>query len=462
METCPELGTPAIPGRPSRFRSHPDAAFRSTNGVGIATIKDFGAEPSRPVSLLCTLHTRQSPDEWQHSLPACSLALTGRDLHPLDFIKRFRLLHLWFLRFHTSPSAMAVLFIHFIAVLARLLGPGGVRSIVAESLLLKHQLLIVNRSRQRSPNLSASDRILAGLLALLVRPTRLLRSAIVLKPSTLLGPHKAMSKRKYRMLFSPKHRRKPGPKGPSAELIHVVVEMKQRNPNWGCPRIAQQIALAFNIQIDKDVVRRILAQHYRPGQDSGGPSWLTFLGHMKDSLWSMDLFRCESATLRTHWVLVVMDQYTRRIIGFGVHAGTVDGVALCRMFNRAIRGQPWLPKYLSSDHDPLYKFHQWQANLRILEVTEIKSIPYVPRSHPFVERLVGTLRREYLDHTLFWTTADLENKLLDFRTYFNNHRTHNSREGQTPDTPVSRPIANLRSFRWQPHCRALYQTPVPA
>jgi hypothetical protein len=128
-----------------------------------------------------------------------------------------------------------------------------------------------------------------------------------------------MSKRKYRMLFSPNRHRKPGPKGPSAELIHLVIQMKQRNPNWGCPRIAQQIALAFHIQIDKDVVRRILARHYRPGQDSGGPSWLTFLGHMKDSLWGMDLFRCESATLRTHWVLVVMDQYTRRIIGFGVH-----------------------------------------------------------------------------------------------------------------------------------------------
>ena len=89
---------------------------------------------------------------------------------------------------------------------------------------------------------------------------------------------------------------------------------------------------------------------------------------------------------------------TRRIIGFGVHAGTVDGVALCRMFNRAIRGQRWLPKYLSSDHDPLYKFHQWQANLRILEVTEIKT---VPQSHPFAERLIGTIRREYSDHMLF-------------------------------------------------------------
>src|SRR6059058_4403689 len=170
----------------------------------------------------------------------------------------------------------------------------------------------------------------------LVRPTRLLRSAIVLKPSTLLGLHKALSKQKYRMLFCPNRRLKPGPKGPRAELIRAVVEMKQRNPNWGCPRIAQQIALAFHIQINKDVVRRILGHHYQPGHSSGGPSWLTFLGHMKDSLWSMDLFRCESATLRTHWVLVVMDQYTRRIIGFGVHAGAVDGVTLCRMFNRAI------------------------------------------------------------------------------------------------------------------------------
>src|ERR1700731_4520297 len=106
---------------------------------------------------------------------------------------------------------------------------------------------------------------------------------------------------------------------------------------------------------------------------------------MKDSLWSIDLFRCESATLRSYRVLVVMDQYTRRIIGFGVHAGTLNGVALCRMFNRAIRGQLWMPKYISSDNDPLYRFHQWQANLRILEATEIKTIPYVPLSHPFVK-----------------------------------------------------------------------------
>jgi transposase InsO family protein len=357
---------------------------------------------------------------------------------------------------------LVILFVHVIATLARLWGPGGIRSVVAESVLVKQQLLILNRSRQRSPHLRTSDRLVAGLCAFLLRPARLIRSAIVLKPSTLLSLHQALRNRKYRRLFSSKRRGRPGPKGPTKEVIEAAVQMKQRNPTWGCTRIAQQIALAFDLPIDKDVVRRILASHYRPGQDSDGPSWLTFIGHLKDSLWSADLFRCESAVLRAHWILVVMDQYTRRIIGFGLHAGAVDGSALCRMFNHAIRGNCSIPKYLSSDNDPLYRFHQWQANLRILDVAEIKTVPYVPLSHPFVERLIGTLRRECLDPTLFWTTADLESKLLDFKTYFNHHRTHSARAGRPPDEVPTRPVANLQSYRWESHCRGLYQTPIAA
>jgi transposase InsO family protein len=183
---------------------------------------------------------------------------------------------------------------------------------------------------------------------------------------------------------------------------------------------------------------------------------------MKDSLWSVDLFRCESLALRTYWILVVMDQYSRRIIGFGVHAGPVDGLALCRMFSRAIAGQCAMPKYLSTDHDPLFLFERWQANLRILDVAEIKTVPYVPLSHPFVERLIGSIRQEFLDRTFFWTTVDLENKLLEFRDYFNRHRTHASLEGRTPDPESVRPVANLHSYRWQSHCRGLYQTPIAA
>ena len=274
-----------------------------------------------------------------------------------------------------------VLLLHLIVTIVRLIKPGGFRSVVAESVLMRHQLLILNRGRKRAPNLRSADRIMASLCMLFIRRARFLRSAIVLKASTLLHLHQVLTKRKYRLLFSPMRGRRPGPKGPAKELVDAVLEMKRRTPSWGCPRIAEQIAWVFGVEIDKDVVRRILANHCRPESNAGSPSWLTFLGHTKNSLWSCDLFRCESATLRTHWVLVVMDQFSRRIIGFGVHRGVVDGAALCRMFQRAIHGHG-LPKYLSSDHDPLYRFHQWQANLRLLEVTEIKTVPYVPLSHP--------------------------------------------------------------------------------
>jgi putative transposase len=355
---------------------------------------------------------------------------------------------------------LIVLLVHVIATVVRVFRPGGVRAVIAESVLAKHQLLILNRSRQRAPNLRTVDRLISGFCSLWIRPARLRRVAIAFRPSTFLNFHRAMVQRKYRLLFSPK-RTKPGPKGPTADLIQAVVEMKRRNPTWGCPQIAEQINLAFGTSINKDVVRRILAKHDRPSSTEGGPSWLTFIGHMKDSLWSLDLFRCESIGLQTYWVLVVMDQHTRRIIGFGIRRGVVDGLALCRMLQQAIRGAG-LPKYLSSDHDPLYRFHQWKANLRILDVTEIKSVPYAPWSHPFVERLIGTIRRECLDRLLFWTATDLETKLIAFRDYYNGYRGHAGLKGQPPVVAPDSTGASLQSYRWQSHCRGLYQTPMAA
>src|SRR5215470_5057040 len=176
-----------------------------------------------------------------------------------------------------------ILVLHAIVIIMRLVRPGGLRSVVAESVLMRHQVVILNRGRKRAPNLRASDRIVAGLCTLLMRPARILRSGIVLRPSILLHFHKMLTKQKYWLLFSPTRVRPPGPKGPAKELIDAVVEMKRRNHRWGCKRIAQQIALAFGVDIDKDVVRRILATHFHPESGSGGPSWLSFIGHAKDS-----------------------------------------------------------------------------------------------------------------------------------------------------------------------------------
>ena len=115
-------------------------------------------------------------------------------------------------------------------------------------------------------------------------------------------------------------------------------------------------------------------------------------------------------------MLVVMDQFTRGLVGVAVHRGPVNSVDLCRLFNAAVHGQG-TPRHLSTDHDPLFEAHRWTANLRILEIDEIKTVPHVPVSHPFVERLIGTIRREFLDQVLFWNTRDLERKLAEFQAY---------------------------------------------
>jgi putative transposase len=187
-------------------------------------------------------------------------------------------------------GAISLLF-QLLTTLAKLFRPGGSRAVIAENLLLKQQLIIHGRSRQRAPNLSTRDRTLLGFLSLFLNPRRIARSAIIIKPSTLLRFHSALKKRKYRLLYSPRGKRKPGPKGPSAEVINAIVEMKQRNPRFGCPRIAQQINLAFGLELDKDTVRRVLAVHLKPDPNNRGPSWLTTIGNAKDSLWSVDLFR---------------------------------------------------------------------------------------------------------------------------------------------------------------------------
>jgi putative transposase len=104
---------------------------------------------------------------------------------------------------------------------------------------------------------------------------------------------------------------------------------------------------------------------------------LSFIGHSRDSLWSVDLFRCESIVLRSYWVLVVLDQFTGRLVGIGVQCGPVTGADVCRMFNAAIHGQGG-PRHLTTDHDPLFEANRWMANSRILEIDEIKTVPHVP------------------------------------------------------------------------------------
>ena len=157
--------------------------------------------------------------------------------------------------------------------------------------------------------------------------------------------------------------------------------------------------------------------------------------------------------------MVVMDQWSRSVIGFGLHRGDVDGITVYRMFNQAISGAD-PPNSLSTDNDPLFTSYRWQANLRILDLNEIKSIPYAPMSHPFIERVIGTIRREYLDHTPLWNSLDLTRKLDDFSCYYNNHRTHAALSGRSParfSESAKQDVADINDYSWKRHFEAYFK-----
>ena len=167
---------------------------------------------------------------------------------------------------------------------------------------------------------------------------------------------------------------------------------------------------------------------------------------------------------RSHWVLVVKDPFTRRIIGVGVQAGGVDGMALRCMFNNAISKQRML-WYLSSDNDPFFRHRRWKAKLRILETDEIKPTPYSPRWHPFVERPIGTIHRESLDHVSFWNARDLRQKLACFATCCNQDRPHHSLDGRSPAVvsgETHKRRADIRDYSWQRHLNGFFRLPVSA
>jgi hypothetical protein len=144
--------------------------------------------------------------------------------------------------------------------------------------------------------------------------------------------------------------------------------------------------------------------------------------------------------------------------------GSVDSPAICKMLNQVIS------KWTSTS---LYKFRQWSSfSIPPMESQfshprhwRNKSIPFTPISHPYVERVIGTVRRECLDQTLFWNEVDLQNKLDNFIDYYNNHREHSSLKGDVPakfSEERLQSAANLEKFNWKTFCRGLIQLPIPA
>lgn len=179
-------------------------------------------------------------------------------------------------------------------------------------------------------------------------------------------------------------------------------------------------------------------------------------------MWSIDLFRCDSVGLKSHWVMVAVDLTTRSIVGTAVNPGNCTTTDYCRMFNDIRSKVRRQPKRISTDNDPLYS-GQWIRNLSILEIDELKSIPGQPTSHPFVERCIGTIRRECLDQTLFFHPTDPQQKLDRYLDYFNNIRGHSSLDSATPfeaslqSQKTEKSVPDINHISWNSYCNGLFR-----
>ena len=309
---------------------------------------------------------------------------------------------------------LALLVIHLLTTLAKRLGPGGAKAIIAESVLIKHQQLIARRSTGKTPRLTTSDRFLCGFLALFMRPGRIRKVAVVIKPATLTKFRSALLTRNYYRLFSSRKSAKPGPKGPSDDLVRVIVELKQRNTGFGCPRIAQQINKTFGMNIDKDVVRRVLAKHYRPASHDGGPSWLTFFRHTRDSLSSIALPRRESILTKFHSTLLTINQFIRPMIGFGLSGCNCYQAEVYSLVDDPIpvvdSSKPFDPV-----HNPPFLHHR--CRMKFWAVGRMQTVVLFPRPPPFTERRIRTRRRNQTDYRSDCGVIECELELKAFNDY---------------------------------------------
>jgi hypothetical protein len=248
-----------------------------------------------------------------------------------------------------------------------------------------------------------------------MRPGRIRKAAIVLKPATLTKFRRALLSRNYHRLFSSRKNAKPGPKGPANDLVRVIVELKQRNAHFGCPRIAQQINKAFGVNIDKDVVRRVLAKHYRPAPYDGGPSWLTFLRHTRNSLCSIALFQRKSILSTIHSILLAIGQFTRRLIGCGISGCHFDQLVVCSLSDAGI---PVVDdsKSLSPIHDPPFSHHRCRGKL--LGVCHTRTVAIFPRAPPVSEPRIRTRRRNHHDYRSNYSAIGLETEHGALNNYY--------------------------------------------
>ena len=310
------------------------------------------------------------------------------------------------------------------------------RALVLENLALRHQLIVLRRSTPR-PRLRPSDRLFWVLLSRLWHGWA--EAVAIVQPETVIRWHRTG----FKLLWTWKSRQRgPGRPAVAPELRALIRRMAEANPLWGAPRIHGELR-KLGLEISQATVSKYLVRRRTPPSQT----WRTFLANHVGTLVSVDFFVVPTVLFKVLFVFVVLAHDRRRV----VHVNVTDTPTAQWTAQQLVEAFPWdtAPRYLLRDRDAVYGA-VFSSRVRSLGIHEVKIAPRSPWQNPYVERLIGTLRRECLDHTMVLNDAHLRRLLRDYLLYYHSARTHLS---LAKDAPEPRPVE-------RPHRGRIVETPL--
>jgi transposase InsO family protein len=323
----------------------------------------------------------------------------------------------------TASHDLRMLELLIVVVRALTLALRGRRELVLENLALRQQLAALHRTTRC--RLRARDRLFWMALA---RSWRNWRTAlIVVQPDTVVRWHRDWLRHRWTRRSQQRH---PGRPPIDPQIPALVREMATANPLWGAPRIHGELRM-LGIQVSERTVSRLLEPHTRASPQT----WKTFLTNHLASAASMDFFTVPTLTGRVLFVVIVLSHLRRRIVHFNItEHPTAEWTA-----QQVVDAFPddTAPKWLHRDRDSVYG-ESFRRRVAGMGIAEVVSAPASPWQNPYAERVIGSIRRECLDHVIVLNDAHLRRVLTVYSRYYHRSRTHLGLEKDAPDPrPVS-------------------------
>jgi len=298
------------------------------------------------------------------------------------------------------------------------------QSVLLENLALRHQLLVLNRGSKR-PRLTPLDRTLWAWLSQVWRAWR--TSLQMVQPDTVVRWHRAGFRLFWRWKSRP---RRVGRLAIASDTINLIREMSGANPLWGAPRIHGEL-LKLGITLAQRTVAKYMV---RRSSRSPNQKWRTFLRNHLGQMVSVDFLTVPTLTFQVPYVFIVLSHQRHRVLHFNI----VESPSASWTAQQLREAFPFMspPKYLLRDRDGIYGL-EFQRRAEALGLEEVRIAPHSPWQSPYVERLIGSVRRECLDHVIVLNQAHLHRLLKSYFAYYHRSRTHLS---LGKDAPEPRPV----------------------